>query len=171
MTHRRAEMSHEELRWDESVRMRCKEWRKVRWDEMRWSVECAVGSTKCRLAMRRSCAWIRTKIRTKHARTRLAGAGRLQVLTKKVLVRITLRQLPPRLVRVLLVRYIYNFIYIVLPKKYNMVHDIHAQYSSIPILLYTHSVFTGSFFCSAQVSSPSPCWVCGDAQNGLEWLL
>ena len=91
----------------------------MRWDEMRWSVECAVGSTKCRLAMRRSCSWIRTKIRTKHARTRLAGAGHLQVLTKKVLVRITLRQLPPRLVRVLLVRciyiymwfYIYDFIY------------------------------------------------------------
>ena len=88
--HVRSEKGWEELRWDE-----------LTWFEMRWSVECEVQvwsagceecSVKCeeslRLALhctgvaRRSCSWTTTpqQLRTKHARTGLAGALPMQVL-------------------------------------------------------------------------------------------
>ena len=94
-----------EKRWDEMRRaeMRCDEVRRaeMRWDEVRrahmiwdevWSVKGEECSVKCaeslRLALhctgvaRRSCSWTTSvqQLRTKHARTGLAGARCMQVL-------------------------------------------------------------------------------------------
>ena len=113
---RRDGMRWEKLRWGE------KSSRVLRWDEV-WSVKCKVWSVKCglwgeynvncegslRLALhctgvaRRSCSWTTTlqQLRTKHARTGLDGACNFYRWESSY--SISLRQLPPRLVRVLLV--------------------------------------------------------------------
>ena len=73
-----------------------------------WSVECEECSEKCEVRSGASNVTCATghHFRRVHARTGLAGARRMQVLyMRKVLyIYISLRQLPPRLVRVLLVR-------------------------------------------------------------------
>ena len=103
------------MRWGE---MRLEE---LTWFEMRWSVECevqvwsvksGVWSVKKVFAWRciapgshRSCSWTTTmqQVRTKRARAWLVhGACKFYYRWKRSYI-ITLRQLPPRLVRVLLV--------------------------------------------------------------------
>ena len=93
------EMGWDEKSWDE-VRRGEKTWDEVRWgekssDEMRWDdMKCGVwsASVKCEesvcLALHcagvvcRSCSWTTSvqQLRTKHARTGLAGARRMQIL-------------------------------------------------------------------------------------------
>ena len=101
------EKSSHDLRWDEvpSVKRKC---------EVR-SAGCEACTVKCeesiRLALhctgvaRRSCSWTTSaqQLRTKQPRTGLAGARRIQVLYMIKVCSISLRQLPPRLVQVLLV--------------------------------------------------------------------
>ena len=112
-------MRWEELRWGE------KNSHDLRWDEV-WSVKCkcevwSAGCEECsvkceesvHLALtlhcagvaRRSCSWTTTvqQVRPKHARAWLAH-GAYKFYRWKRSYSITLRQLPPRLVRVLLVR-------------------------------------------------------------------
>ena len=92
---RRDGMRWEELRWGE------KSSHDLRWDEVSsakckcevqvWSVKSAVWSVRkvftclalhCAGVARRSCSWTTTvqQLRTKHARTGLAGARRMQIL-------------------------------------------------------------------------------------------
>ena len=99
------EKSSHDLRWDEVPSVKCK-------CEVR-SAGCEVCTVKCeesiRLALhctgvaRRSCSWTTSaqQLRTKHARTGLASARRIQVLYMIKVCSISLRQLPPRLVRIL----------------------------------------------------------------------
>ena len=83
------ERGWDEVRWDEVRRAH------MIWDEMKcevWSAGCEERSVKCEesvcLALRcagvarRSCSWTTTlqQLRTKHARTGLADARRMQVL-------------------------------------------------------------------------------------------
>ena len=119
-------MRWEELRWGE---MR---WEELTWSEMRWSAGCEVqvwsvksavwSVRKCLLgvALRRDraqvmfldniCATASHKARTHGPGWRTAHANSID---EKRLINISLRQLPPRLVRVLLVSMnIYNMIYL-----------------------------------------------------------
>ena len=114
----------DEKRWDE-VRRGEMRWQELTWYEMRWSaeyevqvwsvkygvwrVQCEVWR-KCLLgvALRRGRAQVmfldKHRCNTKHARTGLAGArGMAKFYRWKRSFSITLRQLLPRLVRVLLV--------------------------------------------------------------------
>ena len=89
-----------EKRWDEMRRAEMR-WEELTCFEMRWSVECEVQvwsveceecSVKCAESLRlalpctgvagRSCSWTTSvqQLRTKHARTGLAGTRRMQVL-------------------------------------------------------------------------------------------
>ena len=91
------EMGWDEKSWDEA-RWGAKSQDEMRWDEV-WSVKCEVRSAgceersvKCEESLRlelhcagvvhRSCSWTTTvqQLRTKHARTGLAGARLMQVL-------------------------------------------------------------------------------------------
>ena len=120
---RRSQMTWEEIRWDEMRRaeMRWEElkWNEIKWDEMRWNATCGVRrfpcdlwTTKRRLVLycNMSLCVSRPLTKTvrqdyvKHARTGLAAARRMQVPRMKNAIKCTtLRQLPPRFVRALLV--------------------------------------------------------------------
>jgi len=73
------EKSSHDLRWDEVSSVKCK-------CEV-WSAGCEAWTVKCEENVRtgvarRSCSWTATvqQVRTKHARTGLVGARRMQVL-------------------------------------------------------------------------------------------
>ena len=124
-----------EKRWDEMRRAEMR-WEELTWFEVRWSVKCEVQvwsvdvgfeecNVKCEESLglalhcagvaRRSFSWTTTlqQLRTKHARTGLAGARCMQVLKMRKVYSISLRQLPSRLVRVpLVIIYIYIYIHI-----------------------------------------------------------
>ena len=108
------EKSSHDLRWDEVWSMKCK-------CEV-WSAGCEECSVKCEesvcLALHgtrvahRSCSWATSvqQVRTKHAQAWMAhGACNFYRWERKNTYSITLRQLPPRLVRVLLVALLISY--------------------------------------------------------------
>jgi hypothetical protein len=124
------EMGWDEKRWDE-VRRGEMRWQELTWYEMRWSAEyevqvwsvkSGVWSVKCEesvcLALHgtrvahRACSWATSvqQVRTKHAQAWMAhGACNFYRWERKNTYSITLRQLPPRLVRVLLVALLISY--------------------------------------------------------------
>ena len=107
------EMRWNEMRWDEMRRAEMR-WEEMRWDEMkRWSVECGVWSVsaKCEVWTLQFDVWsfkwdLWSSASVSHKacthrpcwRTALASS-----IDENKFYNISLRQLPPRLVRVLLV--------------------------------------------------------------------
>ena len=116
-----------EKRWDEMRRAEMR-WEELTWFEMRWSVECEVRGVKSAVwSVKKVFAWRciapgsraghvlgqqhrNSFAQSTHARAWLAH-GACKFYRWERSYSISLRQLPPRLVRVLLV-YIYNMIFI-----------------------------------------------------------